>query len=258
MKYKIVSKDKKSFIIIPELKKLGLKHCFTTIDMDMGRKTNKSIENYKDDINTIYKLLNIKPRQLYSGKQTHSKNIKVIAGENEGKEDIVGRHIPDTDGLITNKKNIGLMTRYADCTPIILFDPKKQVHSNIHSGWKGTLQKIGPHGVKLMEEKYGSKAEDIIAILGPSIGREDFEVEIDVMEMFQSTFDFHDEIISRKNEVKYLIDLGKINIELLIKAGIKKENINIIDLSTYSTPFLHSFRRDGKSFGLMGAITCIL
>lgn len=257
MKYEIVKEDENSFIIIPELIDLGLKHCFTTKSMDIGSHTNKSLESLKKNFNSIYNFLNINPKTLYSGYQTHSKNIEKIINENQGKENPFGRFIPNTDGLMTNKKNIVLITRFADCTPIILFDSVKRVHGNIHSGWKGTLQEIAANGVDIMVKEYNSNPKDIISVIGPTIGEDDFEVDRDVMIKFRDKFKSYNDIIKKKDSEKYLIDLQKINEYILIDKGIREENITTIDLSTYSNNFLHSYRRDGEDFGLMGLVTCI-
>lgn len=257
MDYEIVKGKYNLYIIIPRLKKLGLKHCFTTTTMDIGSHTNKSLESLKDNFTRIYKFLDIRPEILYSGYQVHSGNIEMIIDDKQGEINPFGRYIPDTDGLITNKENFALVTRFADCTPIILYDPVKKVHSNIHSGWRGTLEEIGGNGVDIMVNQYKSNPKDIIGIIGPSIGKEDFEVDIDVMVKFEDKFELYKDIINKKNEKKYLIDLQKINKNILIDKGIRAENIITVDLSTYSNDIFHSYRRDGEDFGLMGLITCI-
>lgn len=257
MNYKIIIENKIRYITIPKLTDLGLKHCFTTIDMDMGIRTNPSIEDLKNNLALIYEALSITPKVLFNGYQTHSKNIINISDAYQGEESELGRFFPDTDGLLTNLKDIALITRYADCSPIILFDPVKKVHGNVHSGWKGTLQKIAKKAVERMIEDYNSNVEDIIAVIGPTIGKEDFEVEFDVMKKFKDEFNFHEETIFKKDKIKYLIDIQETNKRILLESGIKRQNITIVDLSTMSNPMFHSYRRDGEKFGLMGCITSL-
>lgn len=257
MEYKIVDYEYNSYIIIPKLRKLGLKHCFTTKTMDIGTHTNKSLENLKENFKKIYKFLNIKPKILYSGYQIHSNNIEIIEDQSQGQTTPFGRFIQDTDGLITNREGFALVTRFADCTPIILYDPIKKVHANIHSGWRGTLEEIVKNGIEIMVNVYKSHMEDIIAIIGPSIGKDDFEVDIDVMTEFKTKFESYADIIKEKNDKKYLIDLQKINKNILIQSGIEEENILTIDLSTYSHNIFHSYRRDRENFGLMALVTCL-
>lgn len=257
MNYKIETKNKIRYIRVPKLTELGLKHCFTTSDMDIGFTTNGSVESIKENIASIYDFLNINPDILYNGFQTHSKNIAIVENMKQGLENEFGRYFPDTDGLVTDKKNIALITRFADCTPIILFDPIKGVHANIHSGWKGTLQRIGANAINNMKNKYNCDPADIISIIGPTIGKDEFEVDEDVKELFQEEFGYLENIIMKKNEIKSLIDLQTINKNILLENGIGEDNIIIVDLKTMSNDMLHSFRRDKKEFGLMGVITIL-
>ena len=258
MDYKIVSKNNVRYIVIPELKEKGLNLCFTTKDMDIGLKTNEKMEDIKRNFDNIFKFMEEDPIELYSGYQTHSANIVSIKDIKQGSEYDFGKIFQDTDGLITSIENIAIVSRFADCTPIILFDPIKRVQANIHSGWKGTLKRIGANGVNKMVKEYGSHPKDIIAIIGPTIGKDHFEVESDVMTQFSEEFDFHQEIIKRKNDIKYLIDLPITNRRILLNEGIKEENITQIDLSTFpNEDLLHSYRRDGADFGLMGAISIL-
>ncbi|NLN14205.1 MAG: peptidoglycan editing factor PgeF [Tissierellia bacterium] len=257
MNYRVEIKDQIRYIIVPRLQELGLKHCFTTADMDVGITTNKSVEAVKANIQRVFDFLNVKPKVLYSGRQAHTNNIAVIEDLNQGMEYEFGRCFPDTDGLITNKEDIATITRFADCTPIILFDKEKRVVANIHSGWKGTLQRIGANGVKLMKERFNSDPRDIVAVIGPTIGKCDFEVDDDVADKFKEEFGYMEGVIKRKNEVKSLIDLQTINKNILLENGLLIENIEVIDLSTVANDFLHSYRRDRDRYGLMGSIAVL-
>lgn len=259
MDYKIIEKNNMRYIVVPELKEKGLNLSFTTKDMDIGLETNTNIGEVKKHFDSIFEFMGENPIEVYSGYQVHSANIESIKDINEGSEYDIGKVFYDTDGLITDIKDIALVSRFADCTPIILFDPIKKVQVNIHSGWKGTLGRIGANGVNKMVNEYGSNPKDIIVVIGPTIGKNDFEVESDVMTQFKNEFEFHQEIINKKNDIKYLIDLHKTNIKILLAEGIKKENITLINLSTFANEdLLHSYRRDGSNFGLMGAISILI
>lgn len=257
MKYLIKTYKGNNYLVLPKLIEMGLYHCFTTSDMDMGLKTNGSVESIKENFEIIYDFMRNKPKEIFSGFQTHTDNVQKVSSLNDGSYYAAGKYFEETDGLITDVPDIGLVTRFADCTPILLFDPVKRVHGNIHSGWKGTLQEIGAIAVDKMIQQYSSNPQDIIVILGPSIGKEDFEVDIDVMELFKEKFSFHNEIIFRKNDIKYLIDLKETIKRSLLNKGIDDKNIHNVDISTYSDPTFHSFRRDKKDFGQMALITML-
>lgn len=258
MEYKIEEQNGFRYITIPELTELGLKHAFTTIDMDIGMSTNKDIEELKNNIHEVYKFLKIRPKLLYNGYQTHSSNVAIIENLEQGIQSLLGRYFPDTDGLITKRDDIALITRFADCVPIILFDKINRVHANIHSGWKGTLIEITKQAIYAMNKTFNSDPKDIIAVIGPAIGKGDFEVQIDVESQFRDKFPDWEDTIIKKNDIKYLIDLQEINKRILLESGIQKENLTIIDLSTFNEEeILHSFRRDGDKFGLMGLISMV-
>lgn len=257
MNYEIVEYNKHNFIYVKELKEMGLNHCFTTKDMDLGLKTTKNPAIVNSNLEKVYDFLGKRPTVLFNGYQVHGDNIKIINSIEDGLENDTGRYFSDTDGLMTKEKGIGLITRFADCTPIVIYDPINKVHANIHSGWRGTLKTIARKAIDMMIDNFSSNPIDLIAVLGPSINKEDFEVEEDVYLMFKERFSNISDFSAIKNKTKYLIDIKGINKQLLIDKGLKQGNVIDINLSTYSTDFLHSYRRDKESYGLMGAITLI-
>lgn len=254
MNYKIEIKDNIRYIVVPRLQELGLKHLFTTRDMDVGIVTNDMPEDVNNNLKKVLEFLDVNPLELYSTYQTHSNNIRTIENTNQGEKYEFGRFFPDTDGLITDKPNIATIIRFADCTPIILFDNKRKVFANIHSGWKGTLQRIGENGVNMLIKNYHCDPKDIVAVIGPTIGKFDFEVDDDVANQFKDEFGYMDNIITKKDGIKSLIDLQTINKNMLLENGLLIENIEVINLSTVASDFLHSFRRDKDGFGLMGSV----
>lgn len=258
MEYRIVEKNGYRYITIPKLRELGLRNAFTTLDMDMGMTTNKDLSLLKNNVEEVYRFLEIQPKVLYNGYQTHSSNIVIVDNLEEGVESPLGRYFPDTDGLVTARDDVALISRFADCVPIILFDKVNRVQANIHSGWSGTLKEISSRAIYSMKEAFASNPKDILAIIGPAIGKDDFEVEIDVASQFKDKFTDWQDTTRKKNDVKYLIDLQEINKRILLKNGIEIDNISIVDISTYKEKeILHSYRRDGKDFGLMGLVTSL-
>lgn len=257
MKYLIETYKGNAYMTFPELTAMGLYHCFTMSTMDMGLKTNGSVTNIKQNFEKIYDFMDKVPKELFSGFQTHTDTVQIVSTIEDGEYYAVGKYFKETDGLVTNLPDIGLVTRFADCTPILLFDPVKRVHGNIHSGWKGTLKEIGARAVDKMVEEYESNPQDIIVILGPAIGKDDFEVDMDVMELFKNQFEYHKDVLFRKNEIKYLIDLKEIIARSLMNKGIEKKNIHSVDISTFGDTRFQSFRRDKENFGQMACITIL-
>ena len=112
---------------------------------------NKSIKAYKDLSDSI----GINYINIVKPNQAHTKNIKrVDAKVNTDEPDFNLSEYNETDGLITNSRDIALATTNADCILMLFFDPVKRVIANVHSGWKGTLQRISTEAVKKMEKEY--------------------------------------------------------------------------------------------------------
>lgn len=231
-------------------------HCYT---MRSNNKLNfqiKNIDFFNQSCDKIYKCLELKNPLVVRPYQTHTDNVKIVKKIEK---------LEDTDGIITNKKEITLITTSADCISFLLYDPVKKAIGSIHSGWKGTLKGIIVKAIEKMVTEYQSKPEDIICCICPSIRQCCFEVDEDVKDLFYNKYkDLKniDEIIKlgdkKENKQKYYIDTVKINIELLKNIGLKEENIIDSNICTmcHSKEF-YSYRADGKSFGVNGAIIAI-
>ena len=190
--------------------------------------------------------------------QTHTTNIRVVTKEDCGKGLTKKRDYTDIDGLITNERGIVLSTFYADCVPLYFVDPIKKVIGLSHSGWKGTVGKIGLKTVKKMKEVFGSKPEDILCAIGPSICKDCYEVSEDVVLEMEKAFESNEAIMKQiaypKENGKYLLDLWKANEFILLEAGIKKEHIQITDICTCHNPdYLFSHRASMGKRGNLGA-----
>ena len=167
-----------------------------------------------------------------------------------------------TDGLVTDKEEVVLATTNADCILLLLFDPVKRVIGNVHSGWKGTFQKIVEKAVNKMVEDYGCDVKDIICCICPSIRKCHFEVEKEVKEMCEKAFSYTnqlDKIIEYVGKVdgmdKWVIDTVFINKIMLDDCGLLAENI--IDsgiCSVCNSDVVHSYRVEKEKYGLNVAI----
>ena len=216
--------------------------------------TDKSVDiNYskhsRDEIRSILQgMSDYQFKKIISPRQTHTNNVVVI------KEDNLDNELQDVDGVITKLKGIALTIATADCQSIILYDKKNEVIGNIHSGWKGTLNKILSNGINLMIKEFSSNVEDIIVCIGPSIMGCCFEVDKDVVDMFISNFDDIDEFIRlgeiKEGKQKYYIDTIGINKRELCNLGILEENIYLSNVCTKSSSdAYYSYRVHGQDSG---------
>lgn len=210
-----------------------------------------------DEIEEIALKNNINPDNIYSAKQVHGNNIEYCDGTN-GDKFLYGCTFEDTDGLITDKKDIVLMTKVSDCTPIVVFDKEKKVQGSFHSGWRGTSKKISKKGIEIMVSKFKCDVENIIAFIGPTIDYKNYEVGCELYDEF-SDFNNRNEIFKphSSDENKYLLDLRLANLSILLESGIKRENIEISEISTYTNRDYHSYRRDKPDYHLNAIFSVI-
>lgn len=264
--FKTVNKDGLVYLTIPSFEKTGLvKHCFTTrlggVSQGEYDSLNTSylkedpIENVRKNLELVCGAIDIDYRKLVFSDQTHEDNIRVVTKADIGKGISVPNDIMNTDGLMTNIPGIPLITFYADCVPLFFLDTKNKAVAVTHSGWKGTVLKIGAKTVKRMGEVYGTRPEDCLAGIGPSIGPECFEVGPEVAEVFKDSFKDWPQIIEPYTEDKSRINLWETNRLILREAGIPEENITISGLCTVcNEEMFFSYRRDKGRNGSLSAI----
>lgn len=231
---------------------LNIVNCFTLKPYNF-RDTQVSKEEQQKEYEDIMNKLNFKTKFIKPN-QTHTTNVEVVTEEN------INDNFINTDGLVTNLKNVALVISLADCQGILLYDKKLKVIGNVHSGWKGTLNKIVENAIKLMIEKFNSNPEDIEAYITPSILKCCFEVDYDVVEMFKNNFNNIDDLITLgelKDKQKYYIDTVEINKRVLLNLGLKEENIYLSNLCSKCNNFIHSHRADGIDSGRNVAIICM-
>lgn len=195
-------------------------------------------------------------RKLVFSDQTHTSNVRVVTGADRGKGFIREKDYRDVDGLVTNVPGLVLATFYADCVPLFLVDPVHRAVGLSHSGWKGTVGKIGKRTVELMGEQYGTRPEDLTAAIGPSICLDCYEVSEDVIRQFREAFEeaYWKEIFYEKQDGKYQLNLWRANELIFREAGLLPERILTTDLCTCcNSKLLFSHRASKGKRGNLGA-----
>lgn len=201
------------------------------------------------------------PDAFVCSDQTHTTNVRTVTAADRGKGVTCPKDYTDVDGLVTNVPGLILSTFYADCVPLLFVDPLHRAIGCSHSGWRGTATEMGRVTVERMEKEYGSRPEDILAAVGPSICQDCYEVSADVAEQFlelfsQRKYDFvsAEEIVLDKKNGKYQLDLWRANEAVLLAAGIKAEHLSVTDICTCHNPdYLFSHRASKGKRGNFGA-----
>jgi YfiH family protein len=188
--------------------------------------------------------------------QTHTTNIRICTEADRGMGITKARPYGDVDGLMTDVPGLVLVTFYADCVPLYFLDPVKKVIALSHSGWKGTVNRMGEVTVRKMQEVYGSDPADILACIGPSICRDCYEIGSDVAVEFEKAFSSASlpGILKERPDGKYQLDLWEANRIILHEAGIIKDHMAVTDICTCCNPeLLFSHRATAGRRGNLGA-----
>ncbi|MFV8827069.1 peptidoglycan editing factor PgeF [Alkalihalobacterium sp. APHAB7] len=256
-------------LLIPEWEKHG-RHIiagFTTRLGGIGQTPYHSLNvglHVSDDDSIV-----IKNRQLVSvkldfpveqwviGEQIHDSNIKKVSRSDWGKGALsLNSAINGVDGLYTKDKDTLLVSLYADCVPLYFFAPKHEMIGLAHAGWKGTVGKIGPKMIEMWKNE-GIDINDILVIIGPSIGQEEYEVDANVIRAVDQALPQTEAppyIESRPGH--FLLDLKTLNKQLLIEAGLPS---NCVKTSQYCTArrtdlFFSHRKEQGKTGRMMSFI----
>lgn len=186
--------------------------------------------------------------------QTHTTNVAVVREEDRGKR------FMETDGMVTDVPGICLVTFYADCVPLYFVDPVHRAIGLSHSGWRGTVKRMGQVTLERMKEAYGTKPEDVFAAIGPSICQDCYEVSGDVIEEFRKNFSefVWSQLFYEKENGKYQLNLWRANHIVLTEAGVEAQNIAVTNLCTHCNPeILFSHRSTGVKRGNLSALLAI-
>lgn len=226
------------------------------LGVSRGDDPEAVLENYR----RIANVLHMPWERMVLSHQTHTTNIRVVTEKDAGAGLVKKRDYENVDGLITNIPNLPLVTFYADCVPLYFVDPVHRAIGLSHSGWRGTVNRMGQCTVEAMKAEYHSRPEDILACIGPSICSECYEIGEEVAQEFEKAFlpAQNEQILKQKPDGKYLLNLWKANEIILLEAGIKKEHLAITDVCTKCNPdLLYSHRVMGNQRGNLAAFLCL-
>lgn len=230
---------------------------FASMNVSFTRGDDKQAveENYR----RIAKALGVEEKSFVCSDQTHTTNVRLVTGNDCGKGVLREKDYTDVDGLITNEPGVTLATFYADCVPLFFVDPVHCAIGLSHSGWKGTVGRMGKQTILAMQEAFDTKPQDLVCAIGPSICQDCYEISEDVAQEFYREFLEHgDSILEAKENGKYQLDLWKVNAIILEEAGVLPQNIAVTNICTCCNPdLLFSHRASRGKRGNLGAFLCL-
>ena len=259
------------FLEFPLFKNTGIvRHGFSTrlggvskgyySSMNLSFERGDDPEAVRENFRRMGAAIGVSCEDMVLSKQTHTTNVRIVTEEDRGKGILKERDYTDVDGLITDVPGLVLATFYADCVPLFFIDPVHRAVGLSHSGWRGTVGKIGKVTVEKMTEEFQTDPSELYAAIGPSICQDCYEVSEDVIDQFREAFEekYWDVLFYRKPDGKYQLNLWEANRRIFLDAGIKEERISMPGICTCCNPlFLYSHRASHGKRGNLGAFITV-
>ena len=272
---------------VSELKTTGTDQETCERVLNLGFTDWDTRERVRDNREKFLGAIGASKMRVVALRQIHSDIVHVIHSLNqspagtESQGSIASEAAPQGDALITREPGVLLVVQTADCIPILLADPRRQVIAAIHSGWRGTVRRIAAKALGRMQMEFGTKPEDVIAALGPGIGQPCYEVGTEVAaefhaqfpnarEWFEGPFDQLADSDSDPNWLPWLtmkppghapppprahLDLIAANRAILEEAGIPQRNISSSGFCTACrSDLFFSFRKERTTGRMIAAI----
>jgi YfiH family protein len=174
--------------------------------------------------------------ELVTLKQVHSALVRPVREEDGAREGRLrttdGKAVLEGDGAITNLPGIMLGIQTADCVPVLVADVSRRAVAAFHAGWRGTVGRIVEHGILQMQQEYGSRPEDLIAAVGPSIGSCCYAVGEELRSEFHSHFSYADKLFRTTEDKQIYLDLWEANRRQLLDAGVPPQRITVVEECT--------------------------
>ncbi len=225
--------------------------------MNLSYTRGDEKESVDENYRRIAAALGCSVEDMVCSDQTHTTNLRIVGKADGGKGITRKKDYANVDGLLTNEPGVYLATFFADCVPLYFVDTKRRAIALAHSGWRGTVARMGQCVVEKMREAYGTDPADLLAAVGPSICQECYEVSEDVADAFLAEFakpGQEREILLSKGGGKYQLDLWRANEIVLTEAGVPSKNIQVTDLCTcHNDRYLFSHRASRGQRGNLGA-----
>ena len=223
---------------------------WTSLNLTKG--TGDDPAAVQENLQRMCAALGLRRADLVSPNQRHTANVRRVGAGDRG------RIWPGYDTLITDEPGVPLLLRYADCTPVLVYDPAHHALALIHSGWRGTVQGAGRIAVEALTAEYGSRPAEMIAAIGPSIGPCCYEVGEDVIDAVHAAFDRPAELLPNRNGGGPLsgrahFDLWAANRRWLAEAGVRQIEAAEICTACRMDDF-YSYRAERGKTGHFGAV----
>jgi YfiH family protein len=205
--------------------------------------------NVEENLTRLYLALDLDVSAAVDARQAQGGQVALVT---ESKR---GTRIGEVDALITNLPGVPLMLRFADCVPVLFYDPTHRAIGVAHAGWRGTVAKVVANTVRAMGEAFGSKPDELRACVGPSIGPCCYEIGEDVSARVRQAFPEPGDLLIPLNGSHYF-DLWDANARLLRELGVAEIEVAGICTADHTEDF-YSWRRENARTGRFAAVVAL-
>lgn len=219
--------------------------CWSSLNLTKGNGDDP--EAVDENLRRAACALGVHRQDLVSPNQRHTTRAQQVGRAERG---LV---IPETDTLLTNEMSVPILLRYADCTPILLYDPLRHAFAVIHSGWRGTVAGAIPAAVHALRKAFDSRPKDLVAGIGPCIGPCCYEVGDDVVDAVRAAFDHAEALLPRNGGEHRHFDLWTANRLWLAEVGVKRVEMAAMCTVCHRDEFF-SYRGGRGRTGHFGAL----
>ncbi|MDY7039384.1 MAG: peptidoglycan editing factor PgeF [Chloroflexota bacterium] len=215
--------------------------------LNVGHTVGDDHEAVEENHARVCRVLDISGQDIVTGYQVHGTLVARVSREDRGQV------YPETDILITDVPGVALMQRYADCLPILLYDPVNRAIGIAHAGWRGTLAGVTPKTVQAMQTAFGSRTIDLIAGLGPGIGPCCYQVGTEVADAAQAAIPGWPSVLLHQRDGSWHLDLWEANRRLLVQAGVERVEVSGLCTACRTDEF-YSHRAESGRTGRFGVV----
>lgn len=252
----------------------GIRHAYATrlggvsegewSSMNLSFTRGDREEDVRENFHRIAEHFSVPESRFVLSHQTHKDRVRTVTEEDAGKGLTRERDYTDVDALITDVPRLLLTVFWADCVPLLFYDPRKRAIGAVHSGWRGTFSRIASRTVEAMRREYGTEPSDLFISIGPSICGSCYEVSEELSERFLRDFPGGERVVSftgrnAGGERKYHLNLREANRQLLLEEGVSEDRIELPGFCTCCNPKLFfSHRFSGERRGNQAAFLMLL
>lgn len=215
--------------------------------LNVGSTVGDDPEAVAENRRRLLAALDLQAHQECTVWQVHSADTIIVNGLGDN-----GPVLARADGMVTQQPDVVLTMRFADCVPVLFYDPVKLVVGIAHAGWRGTVAGAGPSVVQAMIDEFGCQVEDIQAGVGPSIGPAHYQVGEEVVDAVQHAFSDPTALVRRASDGSAYLDLWAANRNALAALGVTQIEVANICTASHTDEF-YSHRAEHGQTGRFGA-----